>query len=262
MTGKGGQTNKRGLTREGEFAIREMMRHGMLIDIDHMSDNSKNMALDIAEQVCRQNPAPRGCQTSTGGPLPMMKGYPLNSGHAGLRGFFTDPKGNPIEAGDINERSMSAEQYKRLAALHGMAGIGSDNLNSYQWAAMYEQVLAAMGSGNLGNNGVIAGFGTDTDGGARNMPPRPGSNVLYAPKDPSFPISALGNGQWNYNAQGVAHYGMLPDFLRDVKTYPSGGEKIFNFDSTSRRMDGNVMYGADYFLQTWKICEVLKGGIK
>ena len=62
-----GHKNSAGLTPLGEFAIKEMMRHGMLVDIDHMSQFSAERALAIAEGV------PAG-------------GYPLMSGHNGLRG--------------------------------------------------------------------------------------------------------------------------------------------------------------------------------
>ena len=48
-----GQTNNRGLTEEGVFALHEMMRHGMLIDIDYMSDASKNKAIQVAKLVDR-----------------------------------------------------------------------------------------------------------------------------------------------------------------------------------------------------------------
>lgn len=35
----------------GKFAIKEMMRHGMLIDIAHMSELSQNDAIKLAQRV-------------------------------------------------------------------------------------------------------------------------------------------------------------------------------------------------------------------
>ncbi len=209
-----GQVNSRGLTSQGEFAIKEMMRHGMLIDIDHMSDKSQTTTIQIATQV--------------------LGGYPLNSGHSALR-----------ETGG-NERSMTAAHYEDIGKLHGMAGIGSAGVDAYTWAEQYRQAIGAMG------NGAIAGFGTDTDGLAMGMPHRAGSSVRY---DDAFPRSTLGTQWWNYNKDGVAHYGMLTDFLKDVRTAPASGPGALN---GADLVDNHLMFGADYFVQTWKKCEELK----
>src|SRR5262249_50809119 len=132
--------------------------------------------------------------------------------------------------------------YDAIGKLHGMAGIGSANLNAYQWAEMYQQVIKVMG------NGAVAGFGTDTDGLALGMPPRAGSFVRY---DDSLPRSSLGTAWWDYNKYGVAHYGMLADFLKDARTAPKGADLV----------DDNLMYGADYFLQTWKKGDLEKNNL-
>ena len=216
-----GQSNSRGLTAEGTIALEEMMRLGMLIDIDHMSEKTQVSAIALAKTV------------SNGMTL---FGYPLNSGHSGLRGYF--PSGVSRKPSDATERSMDTSLYAAIAALHGMAGVGSANLTSYQWLEMYGQVVRVMG-------GAVAGFGTDTDGLAMGMPPRPGSAVPY---DDNFPRSAAGTKWFNYNTDGVAHYGMLNDFVRDARTLPGGVELI----------DNTLMSGANYFLETWQRCETLR----
>jgi len=206
-----GQANALGLTSQGQFAIMEMMRHGMLIDIDHMSDLSQTGAIAIAT----------------------TNHYPLNSGHSGLR---------ILGSGQFNERQMSTNHYQAIARLHGMAGIGSAGVDAHDWVKSYQEVIHVMGPG------AVAGFGTDTDGLAMGMKPRPGSSVQYSD---SFPKSSLGTAWWDYNHVGVAHYGMLPDFLQDARTAAGGPEVV----------DGNLMFGADYFLQTWKKCEAQRGSI-
>ncbi len=273
-----GQRNSLGLAANGNGAagIHEMMRLGMLIDIDHMSQDAANQTLKLAEAV------PGG-------------GYPLNSGHNGLRGAVPDkPK---------TERDLTAAQYKRIGALHGMAGVGGAGLDAWAWLQIYNQVTAAMGPG------AVAGFGTDTNGLALGMRPRqgpqtgvkvtpdprneicradcdceptavggrnpacapcvsqcdksyppskqtvcvarcsdpPGSNVQYTN---AFPASMDGSKTWNYNTHGVAHYGMLPDFLMDVETLPGGPAAVANLRS-----------GAEYFFQTWRKAERLKRSI-
>ena len=57
--------NTLGLTSLGEDAVYEMMRLGMMIDIDHMSLLAVNRIMDMAEDV--------SCY------------YPLNSGHNSFR---------------------------------------------------------------------------------------------------------------------------------------------------------------------------------
>jgi hypothetical protein len=129
--GKGiGQKNNAPLTAQGEFALTEMMRHGMLIDLDHMSELTINMALDVAEK----------------------EGYPVNSGHSSVR----------INGG--SERNLTAQQYARIAKLHGMAGVASSSTDACNWIVMAWRVVQAMG------NSVGIGFGTDTDGMAMGMP--------------------------------------------------------------------------------------------
>jgi VCBS repeat protein len=212
---------------QGEFAIREMMRRGMLIDIDHMSQKSANQALDIAEAV------PNG-------------GYPLNSGHNGVRcpvSYLTHCFGS------ASERSLTSLQYRRIGNLHGMAGVGSANVDAYRWIKLYGEVVQVMGQTADVGHFVPAGFGTDTDGLALGMPPRAGSSVQY---DASFPKSRLGTREWDYNTDGVAHYGMLADFLKDARTAPGGAALIDNY----------LMFGADYFYHTWETCEKQKAKVK
>jgi microsomal dipeptidase-like Zn-dependent dipeptidase len=207
-----GQKNRLPLTARGITAIKEMMRLGMLIDIDHMSQAAADQALGLAWQFH----------------------YPVNSGHNGLRGAV---------AGSQNERALRADQYATIGKLHGMAGVGSAGLDSGRWLSLYNHVVQAMGGGD-----VVAGFGTDTNGFALGMPRR-ASSLKYSS---SFPPSRDGQRTWDYNRDGVAHYGMLWDFLEDVRTLPGGATVI----------DNNFMYGADYFFRTWQIAESQAASVK
>lgn len=215
-----GQVNQLGLQQQGATAIQEMMKRGMLIDVDHMSQNSANCALTMASLDNSAN---------CGFPLPQnLPGhYPMMSGHNAVRGS----KGN--------ERSLTSQQYGIIGGLHGMAGVGSARVDAWTWIKNYLAVVQAMGGT------AAAGFGTDTDGLELGMPPRPLSTVQYTN---SFPMSSLGTQSWNYNNPvfgGVAHYGMLPDFLADARTAPNGADLI----------DNNLMYGAQYFYETWQMAE-------
>ena len=58
--------------------------------------------------------------------------------------------------------------------------------------------------------------------------------------------STTGTKAWDYRFEGVAHYGMYVDFLRDVRTWNAGGAM-----SGRKIVDDQMMYGADYFYQMW-----------
>ncbi|HEX2900221.1 MAG TPA: membrane dipeptidase, partial [Bacteroidia bacterium] len=90
------QVNARGLTPLGEFAVKEMMKLGMLIDVDHMSQKAANQTLDLAESI--------------------PGGYPVNSGHNGLRSMSLP--------GTRNENGRTYAQIRRILALQGMIGLG------------------------------------------------------------------------------------------------------------------------------------------
>lgn len=254
-----GQKNALPLTPSGVVAIKEMMRLGMLIDVDHMSQAAADQALALAN----------------------LFGYPVNSGHNGVRG----PGGN--------ERALRADQYLAIGKLHGMAGVGSGGIDAASWLVFYNRIIQAMGGGS-----IVAGFGTDTNGFALGMPPRIGygfvqctadclceSDLLGAQKaaclnalprckascaeqypnhtngaaegastvayTSAFLRSTDGTKTWDYNRDGVAHYGMLPDFLQDVKSLPGGAPVVAGF-----------MTGADYFYRTWKTAEAASVKVK
>lgn len=220
-----GDENSKGLTRLGEFAIKEMMRRGMLIDIDHMSQKSANRALELAEAV--------------------SGGYPLFSGHNTPRGL-----------GGVSENQRTPQQYARIAKLGGMAGVGTACRNSYQWLKLYGMVVQSMGQQS-------EALGTDFNGLVKGMPPRYGSSYEDCdhPRDhtvsshisysPFFPKSQLGSKSWDYNTDGVAHYGMLAEFLMDARTGPNGAYLI----------DNNLMYGAETFFEAWQKAESEKKNV-
>ena len=94
-----------------------------------------------------------------------------------------------------------------------------------------------------------------------------------------LPMSSLGTAPpWNYNNVGVAHYGMLPDFLQDVQSLPQGQTipSGTNLDGSTCMYRGpgllsgpcpqktlqngadvvkQMSYGAQYFYQTWRNAE-------
>jgi hypothetical protein len=80
-----------------------------------------------------------------------------------------------------------------------------------------------------------------------------GGRVQYGTGPNTIPMSTDGTKNWSYNTQGVAHYGMLWDFLQDVRFGAAGGAAL---------VDNNLMYGADYFYHTWQIAETQSAKVK
>src|SRR5262249_21148771 len=100
-----------GLTPLGGAAITSLMKRGMIVDIHHMSDRAANRT------IARASAVPGG-------------GYPLMSGHTGIRD----------RSGFGAETSRSTGQLARLACLGGMFGLGTSGKNgtrAIDWAAQY-----------------------------------------------------------------------------------------------------------------------------
>jgi microsomal dipeptidase-like Zn-dependent dipeptidase len=224
-----------GLTTLGDFALDAMMKRGMIVDIDHMSDRAANRTLARATAV------PGG-------------GYPIVSGHSGVRSRTTPGLGA--------ENSRTTAQLARIACLGGMFGLGTDGAQAAAWTGQYARGYEVMRRAFAPNGlcpqgsplGVgFMGLGTDTNSLVKTPGPTlPGrfANIYNIANDDApfgkLPLSTTGTRTWNYNVDGVAHYGMFPDFLRDVRTLPASatmtGKQIF---------DDQMMYGADYFYRMW-----------
>jgi microsomal dipeptidase-like Zn-dependent dipeptidase len=209
-----GHMNKKSLTKEGEALISEMMRLGMLIDIDHAS-------LKTVHDILEHTKTPGG-------------GYPLVSGHNGLRAGLD---GLPIKAGHAgNENERTKSQYIEIAKRKGIAGIGWGALRSDEWL---KRVQAAR------TTGVAIALGSDINGMVIQPRQRAGCSkgktcVTY---DANFPKP----GKWDYNNDGVAHIGLFPDVLRDVETQPQGAQVV-----------DALFNGAEAFAVMWERAESLK----
>jgi uncharacterized delta-60 repeat protein/uncharacterized repeat protein (TIGR01451 family) len=269
-----GHTNIRmpiGLTSPGQFAIRAMMRRGMLIDVDHMSNRAVNETLSMAAKI------PGG-------------GYPLNSGHSGVRDRTTE---------NHAENARTKGQLAQIACLGGMFGLGSDSVEAYKWAGFYETgyntMLHAFAPNGTCPSGLplgdgFMGLGTDANSLIKTPPPPflPIANSVRIPDiynpDPNNAIyeglaykklkyfglplgeapaglvpllrSTTGTKTWDYRFEGVAHYGMYVDFLRDVRTWNAGGAM-----SGRKIVDDQMMYGAEYFYQMWLKADTQKARV-
>lgn len=211
----GGHVNQYGLTDLGKFAVKEMMKLGMLIDIDHMSDKSQDDTLKLAKDF----------------------DYPVNIGH------------NGVQNSRASERIASIANVKRVAELGGMFGIGTSdseehNMDAPTFIHRFNEVWLTM-TANGGTPRIAVG--TDVNGMERLPRASTGldSNAFYT----GFPKSKTGNKEWDYTKEGVAHYGLMADFVRDVS---QKNPTTYN----------NLMNSAEYFAQMWEKVEKQKSKVQ
>jgi hypothetical protein len=222
----GGHVNTKGLTTLGEVAINEMMKLGMMIDIDHMSDLSQERAVTIAENL------------ATGS----ANDYPLIMGHNAIRGTNDHT---------MKERSAPRAIVNRLAALGGMFGVGSSESTPEEFIANATNALAAM------NNDNIA-IGTDVNGFEEL--PKLGKYASVTQQEfnlgrfnPTFGKCITGNKTWNYVKDGgVSHYGMFPEFFWDVNTNYTGGKAIMD----------KLYHSVENFAKLWEKIERVKTTVR
>lgn len=215
-----GHVNARGLTPIGEHAVREMMRLGMIIDLDHMSQRAQTRTIELAE---RASP----------------NGYPLVFGHNGIRQSAPD---------GVNERSAPVDLVRRVADMGGMFGLGTADIIPTKFVEGYRLAAEYMGG--------RVGIGTDVDG----FEPLPHNSFdcnesgRYGAERDNFyrdfvaETGIRGKSEiqgsrraWDYFVEcGVAHYGLMPEFLFDVKNY-AGGADVYE----------SLMRSAPNFIDMW-----------
>jgi hypothetical protein len=76
------------------------------------------------------------------------------------------------------------------------------------------------------------------------MPPPPAHRFNYTPE---FPKSSTDGVSWDYNDAGVAHYGMIADFLHGLPALDGGATVV-----------SNLQTGAQYFYETWRLVEAYR----
>lgn len=199
-----GHRNRLGLTPAGREAMDILMRSGMLIDIDHMSERATDETLALGRD------------------FPSGWGYPLVSGHNGLRGTGGE------------ERHLRADQLEALRDRGGMLGLGWSHADAAQFRENFGRVREILGDGRVA-------FGTDMNGAEHQPGPRAGTRVATTWR--------TGLRVWDYSVDGVANYGMIPEFVQDLQNIDS--------DAGSSRVGVNTLFGAaEGFARVWERAEL------
>lgn len=155
--------------------------------------------------------------------------YPVNSGHNGPRGT------------EGNENGRTDNQYRTIQRLGGMIGLGhGDNANGFLSA--YRKVLSLTGNRQVG-------IGTDVNGfHPLPGPPPVNGRITY---NNGLSRYTMGAKTWDFNTEGMAHYGLFPDYIR---SWEAAG---------LTQAEKNVFYSsAEYFTQMWEKCETRKSNVR
>jgi len=224
-----GHRNALGLTADGAFAIKEMMRQGLMIDMDHASERSVDSMLVIAT----------------------ANNYPVNSGHNSLRG------------NNDNEKTRTMAQLQAISRLGGMFGIGWENQSPDMFHKIYSTHLGAMGNKNTTFGSDINGYAATTKkvappvGRRSTIPGQPNiisaaeandynnRKIVYGNRPGELIMCTMAGSprQWNYNEEGMAHIGLVPDFFEALKKDGMPTEKLHQ-----------LFLSAEYFAQMWEKC--------
>ncbi|WP_269620663.1 peptidase M19 [Zhongshania sp. BJYM1] len=208
------QCNARGLTQLGEFMFQRMMDKKLIIEIDHLELSIKDDVLAMAEAETPK--------------------YPVVSTHGGHGG-------------------ISIEQAKRILNVGGILYPAKGN--GKQFVADQDRLRPLKSS----EFDFAMGYGADTNGLAVQSGPRGSDSVNVSYPFTLFTgegwgsqfadIPALtfqqsvvpeGNRKFDINAEGLAHYGMIADWVEAVRL--EGGEQAIT----------DLYNSAEVYLQMWE----------
>jgi microsomal dipeptidase-like Zn-dependent dipeptidase len=221
-----GHMNARRLQRRGKVALNEMMRLGMMIDIDHASRRTIDDIIAFTRPVA----------------------YPLVSGHNGLA----------VAGPRLSEHSRTTADYEVIAERGGLAGVGWGDRTAGGYLRGVRDVMAtglraiALGTDINGLEPTPGGPCDRQWGAGFGLPlcsdsPMSGKEIrpplVYSD---TFPMARDGSLSWDYNQKGVAHYGLIPDFLRHAEQEARAQQR------EPLHEIGVLYHSAEAFARTWE----------
>jgi microsomal dipeptidase-like Zn-dependent dipeptidase len=226
------QCNKKGLTDLGKLLVHELINWGMVIDVDHMSALTFNDALSIA----------------------VDEKYPVVSGHTGFTEIAT--------LGENNEGNRTPSQISRIVGVGGMFAViphqtdDVSEIKHFPPSASHKDIPHNCGNSSetvvqayryitAHNGGGPVGFGTDLNGFAGWPSPRFGPDACSGGGSSSlrrlvYPATIAASGvsinvdqsvigerpPFDFNTDGFAHIGMLPDMIADFEAMGMSPDEI------------------------------------
>lgn len=202
---EGPTCNTRGLTDLGEHAVRGLTERGMIVDVDHMGAKAADETLDILEQAH----------------------YPhVISSHS-----WTDP-----------------HNYPRILELGGFVSLMANGSPDYvdRWQSLRADAPADRLFG--------LGYSSDVNGFAAQVPPpdegagdtADGRHVHYPYTTPDGTVmdrQRTGDRVFDFRRDGVAQYGLYPDWIEDTRLRAGpGGDRLMT----------DMGHGAEAYLRMWE----------
>ena len=201
----GCRRNGRGLTPLGEYFIHRLIDRGVMIETDHTGVLARNRIFDIAE----------------------ARGVPVFSGHTG-------------------SVSIAEKDSDRILQTGGIISNLPDDPSSVT-VAFIQELESLYRTLHGHTDGLSTGLGSDINGIHNQPPPRPDadSRPLRYPfrsydGQVVFERQVTGERVFDLNADGVAHYGLYPDYLADMQMQP-GGDAALRY----------LFRSAEGYLQAW-----------
>jgi microsomal dipeptidase-like Zn-dependent dipeptidase len=247
------QCNDKGLTSLGRVLIGELMRHGMIIDIDHMSEKAFSDTMTLLGNTR----------------------YPVVSSHSGFTEMAHGAENNegnrtPSQIREmINVGGMFAvipHQEGKLGEMSQVASSGGAATIDYTCGNSSQALAQAYRYAITHNRGGPVGFGTDLNGFAGWPSPRfgpeacsGGGNSAGEPrlaypatiKATGVSISVdkcvIGSRTYDFNTDGFAHIGMLPDMIADFEAM---GMQATELDA--------LFFSAEGYIRLWERADYMR----
>ncbi len=253
-TANGADCNARGLTPLGKFLVRRMMDRGMIVDVDHLSFRAVNDVLTIGEE----------------------KSYPVIASHSsaadmhsgenrGERKWTVQQLRRLRDLGGIAAPILIPDPTNEYLR-DGAPVVANDcPSSSKEWAQRYLKLVELMSGGPYP---VGVGYGSDFNGMTKGLAPRYGGDVPpgaragcvrrggraaagrgsagavsvhRAGRHGTFDKQVTGGKTFDYNVDGLAHVGLVPDFIQDLKKVGLSDADLEPF-----------FRSAEAFLQMWE----------
>lgn len=200
--------NKRGITPLGVYLVNRMIDRGMLIEVDHASFDAAVEILNIAE----------------------AREY---SGVLATHNWTHSSTTSDEDIGQMTERILKLGGFASMITAPEMQ---ERMLNAHNYV--------------IQNTNFLAGIGIGSDFSGLHPQPAPGNEEFYGEIEYPyvsefgflFDKQESGERTWDYNTDGLAHYGMLADFIQDTRINQSAVYET-------------LMNSAEAFLQTWERAE-------
>lgn len=281
---KDGHANVRGLSDGGQHFLRAMMKRGMLIDIDHMSMHTTDGTLTLAEQqgypLISSHVRVRGIALSRPPGVDWIRGV-ADEGmksdrqlarlkslggvigiitHLGpVRGLGGSEAGGAVRTRSYDTSESWAIAWKYVVEHLGMTqvGLGTDFNGFYGQPGPRFEERRLPGAGlirniaeHLGADDVAAHFADRLNPLTHEARPIEYGKDILPRMQKAIERALVGKRSYDLNVDGLAHYGMIPDFLVDIAIQSGGWDAV-----------APMFRSAESVVSTWQKCVDRSPGI-